>query len=290
MLLFILYKLGQLLACYLPSQLAFWIAERTADFFFIFPIGKYRKYKEIVFHNLGLINRDNTLYARRVFRNFARYIREFLWLGKISKEIFFRRAIPVGVENLDAALKIGRGVLLLSSHFGNWEWGGISLALCGYRMCFLVRPHNNFSTSELFNRLRRKKGIRVISIRHLKEAIKALKNNEIVAFLIDEGNTGIKVNLFDKKITLASGPFKIAYKTGAVVAPAFMIREEKTGRQKGIVEPPIILENDIKMEESIQKAAQKFARIMEDYLQFYPDHWLLLERKDYFPNEIEDGR
>jgi len=286
-LLFILYKLGELLACYLPSQLAYWIAEKIADLFFLFSIGKYKIYKRAVLYNLTLVSYNSTSYGKRVFRNFARYIREFLWLGKISKSRFFRETIPVGVENLDAALRLGKGVLLLSAHFGNWEWGGMALALCGYKMCFLVRPHSNPYTGKLFNNLREKKKVKVISVAHLKQVMKALQNNEIVAVLVDEGDRGIKVNLFDRVVTLASGPFKMAYRSGAVISPAFMIRDEKTRRQKGVVEPPIVLDCNLEMGESIRRAAQQFAWIMEDYLRFYPDHWLLLEKKKFYSKKDE---
>ncbi len=279
MLLFILYKLGEFLSCYLPSQLAYWIAEIIADLCFFFPLGKHKIYKEAVLHNLKIIEYNNTLYGRRVFRHFAYYLREFLWLAKISKKKFFRETIPVGVENLEAALSFGKGVLLLSAHFGNWEWGGIALACCGYRMCFFVRPHKNVYTDRLFNSLREKKGVRVIPISNLKQVIGSLRQNKVVGILCDEGNKGIEVNICGKKLTLASGPFKMAYKLQAVVAPAFMIRDKKTRKQKGIVEPPILLDRSLSMEESVKKAANEFARIMEDYLRFYPGHWLLLERK-----------
>ncbi len=282
MLTFILYKLGEFLACYLPSKLAYWIAEKIADFFFVFSFGKYKTYKEAVFHNLAIIGFKDKTYARDVFRNFARYIREFLWLGRISKRRFFREASLVGIENLDAALKKERGVLLLSCHFGNWEWGGIALSLWGYKMCFLVRPHTNVYTNDLFNNLRRKKGVEIIPTTNLKQVIVALRNNKVVAFLVDEANEGIKVKLCNKIITLASGPFKIAWKYGAIISPAFMIKDKKTGIQRGIIEPPIEVDSKLKMQESIKIAAQKFAKIMENYLSFYPDHWLLLKKKKVY--------
>jgi len=285
--LFILYKIGEALAFFLPSWLAYCIAEKIADVFFLFPVGKYKNYREAVLHNLALFveSKNRIKCAREVFRNFARYIREFLWLGKISERRFFKEVIPLGTENLDTALKIGKGVLLLSAHFGNWEWGGISLALAGYKMCFLVRPHVNPYTGELFNNLRRGKRIKVIPVTQLRKLMEALNNNEVIAVLIDEGEKGIKVKIFNKIINLAAGPFKMAYRYGAVISPAFIIRDRKTGKQKGIVEPPIILDFTLDMDRSIRQAAQKFADIMEDYLRFYPDHWLLLEKKQFYLRE-----
>jgi len=281
--LFILYKIGQLLSCYLPSSLACWIARRLADLLFFFPLGRCRVYKRAVLQNLSLTNSskgyNKERYARRVFQNFANYLREFLWLGKISKSRFFKEVVPVGVENLDAALKEGRGVLLLSAHFGNWEWGGIALALCGYNIHFLVRPHTNPYTNRLFSSLRERHNVKVISVNSLRKAKRLLQNNGVVATLVDEADEGVEVEMFGRKVSLASGPFEMASRFGAAVSPAFMIRDKYTGKQKGVVEPPIFLDHRLGAKKSAQVAAQKFSHIMEDYLRFYPDHWLLLKEK-----------
>ena len=285
-LLFLFYKMGGFLSCYLPSFLSYWIAERLADFFFLFARGKYIGYKRAISNNVALIldkrerERKNRKIALLIYRNFARYLREFLWLPKLSTSRFFRQVTPVGVENLDYALSKRKGTVLLSIHFGNWEWGGIGLALAGYKMNFLVRPHKNEFTNRLFNEIRSAKKIKVISINQLKQVIKALKRNEVVAILADEENKeGVKVDLFNQKVMLASGPFKLAYRMKALISPAFMIRDRKTGKQKGVVESPIEVNTHLSQEEAVRQAARKFARVMEDYLRYYPDHWLLLEDK-----------
>ena len=282
---FVLYKIGQFLSCYLPERLSFFIARFLADFFFLFPTGRYRSYREAVLHNLNLVlnfnNRSKRKYGREVFRNFANYLREFLLLEKLDRSRFFKKVTPVGIENLDAALREKKGVLLLSCHFGNWEWGGIALALCGYDVCFVVRPHKNPYTNKLFRKLRKKGKVKVVSIAHLKRVLKFLQQNKVVATLIDEQERGIDVILFGKKISLASGPFKIAYKAGALICPAFMIRDRKTGKQKGIVESPIRVRDDVEMDKALKEAAQSFAYIMEDYLKFYPDHWFLFKKKKF---------
>ncbi|GAH62012.1 unnamed protein product, partial [marine sediment metagenome] len=87
----------------------------------------------------------------------------------------------------------------MSIHFGNWEWGGLSLALSGYKVNFLVRPHKNKRTDRLFNHIREKKRIKVIPLTGLKEGIKVLKRNEILAILADENlEQTMKTKLFSQ--------------------------------------------------------------------------------------------
>ncbi|MBE0477808.1 lysophospholipid acyltransferase family protein [Candidatus Aerophobetes bacterium] len=283
--LFVLYKTGELLSCYLPSSVALWVAKRIADLFFYLPFKRYKFYKKAVLHNLNLTlhfaGSDRKEYARRVFQNFAQYIREFFWLRGISKNRFFREVTPVGVENLDAALRLGNGVFLLSAHIGNWEWGGIGLALNGYNIHFLVRPHKNPYINRLFLSLRERHGIKVIPLPYVRQVIKALQTNSVVATLVDEAEKGVEVKMFGKKIHLASGPFEIAYRFKSVILPAFMVKDRKSGKQKGVVEPPIFLNYNVDAKRSIHLAAQEFARVMEDYLRFYPEHWLLLKKKNF---------
>jgi KDO2-lipid IV(A) lauroyltransferase len=284
-----LYKIGEFFSCFLPSWAAYWVAKRLAEFFFLIPIGKYRLYKKAVVHNVSMVlgkGEADPLVRKTslgMYRNFAKYLREFLWLPGLDQNRFFRQVSPLGVENLDCALSKKRGAILLSTHFGNWEWGGISLALSGYKVNFLVRAHKNKRTDRFFNHIREKKGIKVIPLTRLKEAIKVLKRNEILAILADENlEQTMKAELFSHEVDIPSGPFKLARRTEAMITPAFIIRDRGSGRQKGIVETPLEVKKGESEERDLQEAIRSFIQIVEDYLYYYPDHWLLLEPKGKF--------
>jgi KDO2-lipid IV(A) lauroyltransferase len=286
---YLLYKVGEFFSSFLPSSLAYWVAKRLADLCFLIPIGKYRSYKKAVIQNICLVlgkDKKNPLVRKivaGVYHNFAKYLREFLWLPGLDQNRFFRLVTPLGVENLDCALSKKKGVILLSTHFGNWEWGGLSLALLGYKVNFLVRPHKNKRTDRLFNYIREKKRIKVIPLARLKEGIKVLKRNEILAILADENlEQTMKAKLFSQEIDIPSGPFRLARKTEAMITPAFSIRDRGNRRQKGIVEAPLEVKKGKSEERDVQEAINSFIQIVEDYLRYYPDHWLLLEPKGAF--------
>jgi len=277
---------GIFLSCHLPSFLAYWIAKRLADLYFLVSTGRPRLYKKAIFHNLSLIldkdkkNPGMRKTARDSYYNFSRYLREFFWLPGLDRKKFLSLVTPVGVENLDYALSKGKGVILLSIHFGNWEWGGIGVALSGYKVNFLVRKHQNRWISELYYRIRGKMGVRVLFLEELRKAIKTLKRNEILAVLADENvGEGVEVDFFKHKVSLPSGPFKLAWRTEAIIAPAFIVRDKKDNRQRGVIERPFEVKKTYDEEESIREAANRFIQIVQDYLYYYPDHWLLGEPK-----------
>lgn len=282
-----LYKVGIFFSCYLPSSMTYWITERIADLNFFFPSSKGKSYKRAILHNLSMVlgetreSRQVQKMARRSYHNFARYLREFFSLPRLRKQDILRLVVPVGLENLDYALSRKKGVILLSIHFGNWEWAGIALSSCGYPMNFLVRKHQNERTTELFYRIREKKGVRVIFLDQLKEVIRSLRRNEVLGIMADENiKEGIEVNFFGGIITIPAGPFKLARQTGALIVPGFPIRSRcQKANQREIIETPIEVEKSLPQERSIQKAAEKFMAVVRDYLYYYPDHWVLGESK-----------
>src|SRR5690348_17977775 len=56
-----------------------------------------------------------------LFRSYNRMMFEFFRLPHVSREELLGAVQVVGREHLDHALERGRGVILASSHIGNWE-------------------------------------------------------------------------------------------------------------------------------------------------------------------------
>src|SRR5208282_1293341 len=52
-------------------------------------------------------------------------------------------AVYQGFENFEAAERRGKGVLLLTGHFGGWEVGSFFHSLQGHPMQIVVRPLDN---------------------------------------------------------------------------------------------------------------------------------------------------
>lgn len=193
-----------------------------------------------------------------------------------------------GKENLDQALKKGKGAILVTGHFGSWELMGAAISKSGYPTDFLVGEQHNTLIDDVMNDYRQLMGIGIIKMGvAAKGVIKALKSNRFVAMLSDQdaGGDGTIVNFFGMPASTPKGPAAFAIKTGAPIVTGGIIRD-KTGAQKIKVEEPIYLETSGNKEEDIQKLTQIYTSILEDYIRKYPDHWFWPHRR--WKNTVKD--
>ena len=91
-----------------------------------------------------------------------------------------------GLEILQAARAEGKGIVCLSAHYGNWEWMGAAFLRQGFPVTFLIGTQSNPYTDRLFNDYRAAVGIQFVRIKSIKDALRVLKQNGLVALLCDQ--------------------------------------------------------------------------------------------------------
>ena len=80
-----------------------------------------------------LTERERRNVARRNFIHLARVILELPYIRRLTEYELDGFVAFDGLEHLDAALKKGRGVLVMTSHFGNWELMALAFSLLHHR-------------------------------------------------------------------------------------------------------------------------------------------------------------
>lgn len=217
--------------------------------------------------------------VRRMFANYGEYMADFFCLPQLPRHKT-RAAFSHlrGEEIIQNALKQGRGVILLSAHIGNWEFGGTMMRLSDYPLAVVSLPHNSTPTNTLVNRFREGKGISVIEVDASPFSsipiLKHLRRNGVVAMIGDKdffGN-GKLVPYFGKQVCFPIGPVTIAMASGAALIPAFVLKQPD-GRYFGVLEEAIPLTNAGSREQAIEKNLKKIAEIFETYIRRYPDQW-----------------
>ncbi len=274
------FTLGSWATRLLPRPWLFASADRLASLaFWLFKGFRLRSTR-----NIAMVYRDQLSeaqvenIARRSLRNFFRDCVEIAIVLESSDEEV-RAQIPVnGKEHLDAALRKGSGVVILSAHLGNFFLIGTRLALEGYSAFVLVNQPSDSQFAELMDKYRLKVKQRTIHARPRREALKqlseVLRQNEIAIIIADEyrrGN-GIPVPLFGGTVIARRGPATLALRTGAAVVPACVVRQPDDSL-KLMIEPEMEFYRSGRGKEEVTENTIRLTRWLESIVRQYPDQW-----------------
>jgi KDO2-lipid IV(A) lauroyltransferase len=199
-------------------------------------------------------------------------------------ELLKQRVSITGKEYLDAGLSKGKGVILVSAHFGNFPLLLAKLSLEGYRVAGIMRYMRDARVEKTFLAKRERLGIKTIYSQPrnvcVETTIKSLRNNETVFIPLDQnfGTGGIYVEFFGKKAATATGPVILAQRTGASIVPCFIIRQ-KDDTHRVIFEEPLDLKAGRNSPDTVTAHIQKLTGIIESYIRRYPAEWGWIHRR-----------
>jgi len=221
--------------------------------------------------------------ARECFSFMAKSAVELMFLMDRPK-LLKKRVRIVGRDNLDNALSKGKGVILVSAHFGNFPLLLARLVLDGYKVAGIMRPMRDSRVEKIFLEKRRRFKINTIYSQPratcVNNTIEALRNNELVFIPLDQnfGTAGVFVDFFHKKAATATGPVVFAQRTQAAILPCFIIRQ-KDDTHKIILESSLGLLTGKTAEETIVINIQRLTDIIESYIRKYPAEWGWVHRR-----------
>jgi len=220
--------------------------------------------------------------ATNLFREFFVLIKSI----NFSSELWKERITIEGKENLDHALSLGRGVIGLSAHLGNFAILGGRLANEGYNLKTIIKDPTDPGMAAIFKDIRDRQGQKSIPAEPVKvclrETLMSLRRNEIVLFVADENRSprrgGIFVDFFGSPAATVTGPAVLTLRTNAPIVPLFIIRQQN-GRYKIRIDPAIDLERSGNNKEDIISFTAKFTKIIETYVSQYPDQWMWINER-----------
>ena len=171
--------------------------------------------------------RQIAYYSRLCIRNYLKYIVDFLRSLPSEREEMAKRLNIEGIENLDEVLKDGNGAVLVSLHFGHWDFGATEIASRGYPVNGVVHHTCSPRVNSFVDRLRSMSNMKTIAARDgITQMIHRLRKNEIIAMLIDKPNHGrrVKVKLCGSSTVVPTGAAVLALRTGAKIIPSGAVR------------------------------------------------------------------
>jgi len=179
----------------------------------------------------------------------------------------------------------GKGVILVTGHFGNWEIGGALMRALDLPMTIVAMREASDEINRLRIEFRQRFGADTIEVRQSMDTAlqirRRLAENRIVAMLMDRhvDRDRVPVTFFGRRAWFLRTPPLLAYMTGAPLLPCSVVRLP-SGRFRVRPGTPIHVSHDVDRDTAVQQAAQAFADQLEACIretpharyQFYP-YW-----------------
>ncbi len=222
--------------------------------------------------NLNMEERSGI--AKRVFRNFGRTGAEFLRAQRLPPEAVDKMMEIENLSIVDEALAAGKGVIVITAHFGNWELMARHLTDKGYSLCVVARDANDSRTNKIVNEIRRENGYEVLSRGNAARFVLGkLRKNEIVGILPDQNAGDIFVPFFGMDCGSVSGPAIMHIRTGAPIIPAFCVRLPDN-RHRVEIKPPLDIRLTGDTQADTRTIMTQVQSAIEQQIRSYPDQWL----------------
>lgn len=212
-----------------------------------------------------------------VFRSLARTLMTFAKFPHITSGNVRRMIRYEGLENFQNAMAKGRGVLVATAHFGNWEFSAFAHAYLTAPMHVVVRPLDNPRVDAFVERYRALSGNPIIEKKNAaRDILRALKSGHAVGILMDQNSSldeGVFVDFFREKACANSAFAKLAHHSGAAVIPGYALWSNKERRFIIYFDP------EVEMTGNVQQDTQQIHSHLEKVIRRNPDQYLWLHRR-----------
>ena len=225
-----IWRIGLALGRFIPVPIFVFFARLFAAIYW--RLAAHRR--EIVIQNLlPVLNGDRDLATRKARELFTEFMLKVTDLWRYESDIAFDRWLGEwnGWEHFTPAHARGKGVLLVTPHLGNWEFGGAFLIKHGYSLLVLTQPEPDQKLTELRQVSRARRGVETLVVGEdafaFIEIIKRLQAGATVALLVDRpsAQTAVNVNLFGHPFPASIAAAELARASGCAIVPVYIVRQ-----------------------------------------------------------------
>lgn len=208
--------------------------------------------------------------------NLAVCLYEQLTMGRLINHRNYHKFLKEeNFHNLRNAHKKGNGVVVMTGHIGNYEWGASMTGYKGFDISVISVEYRTDFIRDIYADNRRRARIGVFYVKKsFSGPVRFLKNGGILAIAGDRNFEGatVKVKMFGKEVEIPKGGFYLASRLNVPMVIAISVREKDNLYHVYFEEPFKIKKAEI------EKGVKKYVEILESYIKKYPDQWLLFDK------------
>jgi KDO2-lipid IV(A) lauroyltransferase len=234
---------------------------------------------------LGRSDRERTRpLAREAFRNFGKFVIDFVRFPVLTKEEIRRRLVFHQWVELDEVMASKRGMIIVTMHFGAYDLGAAALGAYDYETFGVAESYGYHRMDELIITSRRQMGMNFIPNDKVTVGVfRAIKRGGILAMLIDVAPAGteVTVDFMGARADVSSVPARVALRTGAWVVPVMVLR----GPERDDIIRPVLdtqalrnFERSGDEERDVQEMTRRIMASYEAVLRQHPEQWLIFRR------------
>lgn len=219
--------------------------------------------------------------ALETYRNAGRCLFEIMTFAGLDPDDVRAMVTFEGREHLDEAVAHGRGAILFSGHFGNWELAGAAIGCNGYPIHATDTNHSNKLMHDVITRLRTRVRMVVLSPNEPVASLRRLLGqNKMITYLADQdaGSHGIFVDFFGRPASTLRGPAVLSVRTGCPIVPVFMVREG-TDHHRAVVGELLWPDAALPNREAVRDLTQRFTNVLEQVIRRYPGNYFWMHRR-----------
>ncbi len=190
--------------------------------------------REIVIQNLlPILSGDRNAAVKVARQLITEFMIKVTDLWRYESSVTFERwqGDWTGWEHFTTAHARGKGVLLVTPHLGNWEFGGSFLIEHGYKLLVLTQPEPDQRLTELRQASRTLRGVETLVVGEdafaFIEIIKRLQAGATVALLVDRppAHTAVNINFFGHPFPASIAVAELARASGCAIVPVYIVRQ-----------------------------------------------------------------
>ncbi len=283
LLLYVLFEILKVMIPLFPLRfIQFAAGLKGKAFYYILPIRKQTALSNLKLAFPDKSDKELNEIVKGCYVNVLTVIAEFFYLRKFSIKGLHKLLKIKNIELITEKLNSGKGLILISAHFGNWELTAYGVSkMLSIPFNVIVKEQTNKRVNEGINSIRTSGGNRMIDMKNsLREILKVLKSNGIVAMLGDQSapKENVKVNFFIEGVPTYEGTARIAIKTGAEVLFGVSTRNPDGTYSLRLHEIDTSKYKE-STEDNVKALTQAHADLLVEYIKRRPDHWLWFHRR-----------
>lgn len=220
--------------------------------------------------------------ARAAYGHLGRTSMETAVLPSYSREEIIDLFESVhGWDLVEQKLALGKGLIMVTGHLGNWELGGAYIAARGLPIDVVARHMANPLFDRYLTSTRQRIGMTVV---HDEDAVRrvprSLRGGRAVAFVVDQGAVGLAstwVPFFGRYAKTPRGPAVFALRLGTPVVFGAALRQP-SGLYDLTFEPIDVVETGDR-EADVDKIVADYTTVLERWVRRAPEQYLWHHRR-----------